>query len=99
LISSASSVAFKAAALGLPVLLWLGPAPRWVREEHLVSPCVDSAPGVFERAEDFASLVEHPLERPVEAFAVAHDLGWRLARYARPFDADRFAEGLRMLAA
>jgi hypothetical protein len=99
LISSASSVAFEAAALGLPVLMWLGPAPRWVREEHLVSPWVDSAPGMFERAEDFASLAEDLLEKPVEALAVAHDLGRRLARYARPFDPDRFAEGLRMLAA
>jgi hypothetical protein len=98
LISSVSSVAFEAAALGLPVLLWLGSAPRWVREEHLVSPWVDSAPGMFERAEDFASLVEDLLERPTQALAVAHDLGRRLARYAQPFDPDRFAEGLRMLA-
>jgi hypothetical protein len=98
LISSTSSVAFEAAALGLPVLMWLGPAPRWVREKHLVSPWVDSAPGMFERAEDFGSLVEDFLERPVGAFAVAHDLGRRLARYAQPFDPDRFAEGLRMLA-
>ncbi|HYM44924.1 MAG TPA: hypothetical protein VES65_02020 [Solirubrobacteraceae bacterium] len=99
LISSASSVAFEAAALGLPVLMWLGPAPRWVREEHLVTPWVESSPGMFQRAEEFASLADDLLDRPAEAFAVAYDLGRLLARYARPFDPDRFAEGLRMLAA
>ncbi len=99
LISSASSVAFEAAALGLPVLMWLGPAPRWVRQEHLVSPWVDRTPGMFEGAEDFTLLAEELLERPAEALAAAYDLAARLVRYARPFDHDRFAEGLRMLAA
>lgn len=99
LISSASSVAFEAAALGLPVLLWLGPAPRWVRSEHLVVPWVDSQPGMFERAEDFGSLAENLLERPAEAFGVAHELSRSLAHYAQPFDLARFVDGLSMLAA
>ncbi|HEY8303205.1 MAG TPA: hypothetical protein VIG42_01325 [Solirubrobacteraceae bacterium] len=99
LISSTSSVAFEAAALGLPVLMWLGPAPRWVREQHLVEPWVDCVPGTFELAEDFGSLVHDLLERPAAALAVAHDLGERLARYARPFDRESFLEALHMLAA
>lgn len=99
LISSASSVAFEAAALGLPVLMWLGPAPRWVREQHLVEPWVQGVPGTFERAADFGSLADDLLEKPEAALTVAHDLGRRLARYAQPFDRDRFLEALHMLAA
>jgi hypothetical protein len=98
LISSTSSVAFEAAALGAPVLLWLGPAPRWVREKHLVAPWVDSSPATFEQAEDLDSLVEGLLEKPQDAFALARDLGRRLARYAQPFDPDRFLGALHMLA-
>jgi hypothetical protein len=99
LISSASSVAFEGAALGLAVLMWLGPAPRSVRKEHMVAPWVDSAPGLFERAEDFSSLVEDLVERPARAFALADELSRRLARYAQPFDPARFGDCLRMLAA
>lgn len=99
LISSASSVAFEGAALGLPVLMWLGPAPRSVRAEHLVEPWVDSAPGLFERAEDFSSLAADLLERPASAYGAAHQLARRLARYAEPFDPVRFADAVRMLAA
>jgi hypothetical protein len=99
LISSASSVAFEAAALGLPVLMWLGSAPKSLRNQHLVSPWVDVAPGLFERAEEFNMLAEDFLERPVSAFATAHELAHRLARYAQPFEPDRFSDGLRMLAA
>lgn len=97
LISSASSVAFEAAALGVPVLLWLGIAPQWVRREHLVDPWVQISPGTFESIEDFDLLVTQLLERPGEAFAIAHELSRRLARYAEPFEAARFAAGLREL--
>jgi hypothetical protein len=99
LISSASSVAFEAAAVGLPVLMWLGSAPQSVREQHLVAPWVDRAPGLFERAEDFSSLVEDLLERPARTLAVAEELARRLARYAQPFDPAGFGEAMRMLAA
>jgi hypothetical protein len=98
LVSSASSVAFEAAALGLPVLMWLGPAPQSVRRQHLVAPWVDRVPGLFEHAEDFSSLAEDLLERPACAFAVADELSRRLARYAQPFDPARFGKCLRMLA-
>jgi hypothetical protein len=97
LISSASSVAFEAAALGLPVLLWLGAAPRWVREKHLVAPWTESAPGMFEGAEDFSSLIDELLQRPEQGLRVARQLGGRLARYAQPFDRAAFAAALREL--
>jgi hypothetical protein len=98
LIASASSVAFEAAALGLPVLLWLGAAPRWLRENHLVAPWVREVPGMFTGAEGFARLAESLLEHPAETLRVAHELGGHLARFARPFDPVDFAEGIRLLA-
>jgi hypothetical protein len=97
LISSASSVAFEAAALELPVLLWLGAAPQWVREKHLVAPWTECAPGMFEGAEDFSLLIEELLERPDRGLQVARQLGRRLARYAQPFDSPSFAAALREL--
>ncbi|HEY7953344.1 MAG TPA: hypothetical protein VID70_10165 [Solirubrobacteraceae bacterium] len=99
LVSSASSVAFEAAALRAPVLLWLGDAPGWVRREHLVSPWAETGPGTFESAADFRLLAAGLLEQPAETIALAHTLSRRLARYAEPFDAARFAAGLSALAA
>jgi hypothetical protein len=98
LISSASSVAFEAGALGMPVLLWLGGTPQEIRERHLVRPWVRRSPGMFERQEDFSQLIDDLLERPAVGFETAHGLGRQLARYAEPFDPGRFADGLRMLA-
>ncbi len=98
LISSASSVAFEAAALGVPVLLWLGPAPRWVRAEHLLTPWTEKFPGMFETAEDLRSLIADLIERPPEGFRVARELSRYLARYAEPFDVTRFANALGALA-
>jgi hypothetical protein len=98
LVSSISSVAFEAAALGVPILLWLGVAPQWVRQEHLVSPWVQMTPGMFQSQEEFNLLATRLVERPDEAFAVAHALRRRLAAYAEPFDADRFVAGLLSLA-
>jgi hypothetical protein len=94
LIASASSVAFEAAAVGLPVLLWLGPAPLWLREEHLVAPWVSRLPGMFAVASELRSLVDELIDRPAEGLRVAGELSRRLARYAEPFDAARFAAGL-----
>jgi hypothetical protein len=99
LISSTSSVAFEAAALGVPVLLWLGVAPRWLRREHLMSPWFEMASGMFESVDDFRELAGGLVERPAEVFAVARELGLSLAGYAEPFDAARFAAGLHGLAA
>lgn len=98
-ISSVSSVAFEAAAAGRPVLLWLGPAPRWVREEHMVAPWIGGVPGMFEAAWDFEALVCDLLERPAVGFRAAYELRRYLTGFAEPFDAARFAAGLRELAA
>jgi hypothetical protein len=99
LIASTSSVAFEAAALGLPVLLWFRDAPQWVRREHFVPPWTDQTPGMFERADEFTMLVEDLLVRPRVAFQSAHRLGRLLTRYAEPFRPDRFAACLLELAA
>jgi hypothetical protein len=99
LISSTSSVAFEAAGLGLPVLLWLSGAPQWVRREHLVTLWTENAPGTFEGAEDFRSLADGLLERPAQTLDIAYALGRRLGRFAEPFRPDRFAEGLQALTA
>jgi hypothetical protein len=97
-ISSASSVAFEAGALGVPVLMWLGDSPRWVREEQLLPPWTQSIPGTFERAEDFSSLADLFVERPAQAFALADRLARHLAGFAEPFRADRFAAAIHALA-
>lgn|GEM_PF-5520119 len=99
LISSASSVAFEAAALGLPVLLWLGSTPSWVRAEHLVVPWTQSLPGMFETPADLESLVMTLLDDRQRGMLVAHELSVCLARYAQPFRPAAFATGLRALSA
>ncbi len=98
-VASSSSVAFEAAALGLPVLLWPGGAPLAVREEHLLAPWTERLPGMFETAADFSALVARLLEQPAAGLALAHELRGELARYAQPFDAAAFAAGLRLLGA
>jgi hypothetical protein len=97
LISSGSSVAFEAAALGLPVLLWLGAVPEWVRRQHMVAPWIETVPGTFQGVEDFECLVDALLGPPPEGLRVAHGLSRRLMRYAKPFDRHCFAAGLRQL--
>jgi hypothetical protein len=99
LISSASSVAFEAAAQGLPVLLWMGGAPQWVRREHLVPPWTGLAPGMFAGSSDFDELADGLLRQPRMTFEVACGLGRLLAQYAEPFQPERFAVGLRALTA
>lgn len=98
-VASSSSVAFEAAALGLPVLLWPGSAPLAVREEHLLAPWTERLPGMFETAADFSALAARLLEQPAAGLALAHELRGELARYAQPFDAAAFAAGLRLLGA
>jgi hypothetical protein len=95
LISSMSSVAFEAAALGAPILVWLGPAPKSIREEHLVDPWARSGiPGTFDTADDLLALIDDLVERPARGFQVAYTLSRELAHYAQPFDKARFAAAL-----
>jgi hypothetical protein len=97
MISSASSVAFEAAALRLPVLLWAGGAPQWIRREHFVPPWAECIPGMFETSVHFDEMVDNLLRQPDAAFELAHGLARRLARYTEPFRPDRFAAGLHAL--
>jgi hypothetical protein len=99
LISSTSSVAFEAAALGLPVLMWMGGAPDWVRQEHLLPPWNESAPGMFNSTSEFDDLVSGLLLQPDGVLESARSLERRLAQFASPFQPDRFAQALRSLAA
>ncbi len=96
-VSAISSVAFEAAALGLPVLLWLSGAPNWVRRDYAVIPWTHNEPGMFEGAQEFMELADGLLERPAQTLALAHGLARHLARFAEPFQPERFAEGLRSL--
>ncbi len=99
LIASTSSVAFEAAALGLPVLLWRGATPQWVRKEYLVPPWIEHAPGMFETPAEFTRLVEGLLQSPAATLELGYGLGRHLVRYAAPFQPDRFAAGLHEIAA
>jgi hypothetical protein len=98
-IASVSSVAFEAAAQNIPVLLWSGCAPQWVRREHLVPPWIEPAPGMFETPRDFAKLADGLVQRWGTTLDVACGLGRRLARYAEPFQPERFMGGLHALSA
>ncbi|HXA55273.1 MAG TPA: hypothetical protein VNV37_10425 [Solirubrobacteraceae bacterium] len=96
-IASVSSVAFEAAALGLPVLMWCGGAPESVRREYLTVPWTASHPGIFGAPDELGKLVGLLLERPADGLGVALGLRACLARYAQPFDPVRFADGVRLL--
>jgi hypothetical protein len=99
LIAAGSSVAFEAAALEVPVLLWQGQAPRWVRERHLVAPWTDDLPGMFVQAKDFTALIDRLLAQPDEGMRIARQLSRKLAHYAQPFSAAGFAAALHELGA
>lgn len=98
-IASTSSAAFEAAALGLPLLLWMGTAPQWIRTEHLLPPWTEHVPGTFQSSDDFGTLVTDLLMRPDRGFDLAYGLGCYLTRYAEPFRPDRFAAGLLEISA
>jgi hypothetical protein len=70
-----------------------------VRREHLVPPWIERAPGMFETTRDFAKLADGLVQRWGTTLDVACGLGRRLARYAEPFQPERFMVGLRALSA
>jgi len=98
LVCAPSSVAFEAAALGAPVLLWNSAMPAEIRREHLVPPWGEDLPGTFDDAPGFSTLVEGLLAAGTPAMRTGADLARRLAMYAEPFDAARFSAGLLELA-
>ncbi len=97
-VAAPSSVAFEAGVLGVPVLLWTGGIPVALRDEHLVAPLSLELPGMFGDAHGFAALVRGLVSDRPAGLATGAALGARLAEYAEPFDAARFAQGLRELA-
>jgi len=98
LVSAPSSVAFEAAALGVPVLLWTGAMPPDVRREHLVAPLSDDVPGYFGAADEFLALTRGLSAPDAPTQRIALNLADRLAEFATPFDAEVFAAGLAELA-
>jgi CDP-glycerol glycerophosphotransferase (TagB/SpsB family) len=97
-VAAPSSVAFEAGVLGVPVLLWTGGIPHDVRVDHLLAPLSLDLEGMFADEGDFAALVRGLLGDGAPGLAAGGALGARLAEYAEPFDADRFAGGLEELA-
>ena len=99
LVSSVSSVAFEAAAVGAPVLLWDSRVPAAVRAQQLVAPLSEQLAGFFGSHEEFLAFARLAVAGPQELLDVALALGARLSSYAQPFDADAFAAELAELAA
>jgi hypothetical protein len=98
LVSSTSSVAFEAGALGMPVLLWDGSVPMDVYRDHYLPPWDEDAPVRFSDAAEFDRLAGAVLADPQSVLADAMAYGRRLAEFVEPFSAERFADGLRRLA-
>jgi hypothetical protein len=86
-VSSVSSAAVEAAAVGTPVALWLG-VPVEARRKYLLTPFDSELPGCFRDAAGFSALVaEHDLTG-------SRELSEILRQYAMPFDAEAFASAL-----
>jgi hypothetical protein len=94
LVSPYSSVAFEAAALGLPVALWVPRIPEAVRRAHLLAPLSEELPGSFSDAAGFEALAGRILGAAPDGRESLVGLSHRLAAYVAPFDAGRFAAEL-----
>ncbi len=97
LISPYSSVAFEAAALGLPIAMWLPRLPEPVRRAHLLAPLSEELPASFTDAAGFDALVQRMLGQAPDGLELLAALSRRLAAYVAPFDAERFAAELAEL--
>ncbi len=97
LVTPYSSVAFEAAALAIPVLMWMPHVPPAVRAEHFVPPLSEELPGAFADAPAFGRLVAGALEDPVAGLEPAISLSRILSRYVAALDTDRFATALAEL--
>jgi hypothetical protein len=95
-ISSASSAAFEAAALGIPVLLWLG-APLEVRRRHLLSPLDRDLPAAFFDQHEFSQFADSLTRGNGAALSRARELAEILRSYAVPFQPERLAQELASL--
>lgn len=99
LVSSLSSVAYEAAAIGAPVVLWTGRTPQALRAEHLLPPLGGALPASFGGEKAFLALARRALSAPAELIDEALSLSALLARYARPFDVGAFTAALDALGA
>ncbi len=97
LVCAPSSIAVEAAALGAPVLLWLGGTPSAIRREHLVPPLSESLPGTFNDESEFSGLAAALVQDGAPTLTTARELSRHLTSYAQPFDVERFAIGLEEL--
>jgi hypothetical protein len=98
-VASVCSGVFEPAALGLPMLLWLGPLPEKLRTRYLTTPWVQAGGGMFECSEQFSELALDLVKRPGATISVARELGERLSGYSQPFDRACFTQALHELAA
>jgi len=94
LVTPYSSVAFEAAAMAIPVALWIPSIPEAVRRRQLLPPVSDDLPGAFNDAAGFGALIAQALAGDLEA---PRRLAQSLTGYVAPLDADRFAKALARL--
>ena len=99
LVSPYSSVAFEAAALAIPVAMWMPLVPAAVRTEHFVPPLSGELPGAFADAAAFDALIARILENPARGLEAPMSLSRSLDGYVAPLDTRRFAAALVELAA
>jgi hypothetical protein len=96
-VSSVSSVAFEAAALGRPVLLWGGRMPHEIRERCLLPPFSGALPGQFVDGRQFTDLARRGLQDPGALIAEGRALADRLCHYAQPLDTARLTAAILQL--
>jgi hypothetical protein len=98
-VSSLSSIAFEAAALGVDVALWTGGWPRDVRAAVALPPLNADLPALFSTAEDFARVAAGVTAASGAERDAMRSLSRELARYAQPLRLDELASQLRALGA
>jgi ABC-type amino acid transport substrate-binding protein len=93
LIAPYSSVAFEAAALDIPVAMWIPDVTAAVRA-HFVPPLSEDLPGTFANAAGFDGLVARALDDRAGGLDTALSLSRNLGAYIAPLDTGRFASAL-----
>ena len=99
LVAPYSSVAFEAAALAIPVAMWMPLVPDAIRSEYFLPPLCDELPGTFADAAGFDRLIAQALKDPASGLDGSMSLSRNLDAYIAPLDTRRFAAALSELAA